>query len=76
MIHRTNTSFWRYYKALPINVSKIAAKQFALLKSNPNHRSLKFKKIGIRSGKAVWSARVTLNYRALAFREGDEFVWF
>jgi hypothetical protein len=40
------------------------------------HGSLQFKKIGIREGKEIWSARVTLKYRALAFRESNEYVWF
>jgi hypothetical protein len=37
---------------------------------------LQFKKIGVREGKEIWSARVTLKYRALAFKESTEYVWF
>src|SRR5580704_14525989 len=43
-----------------------ADKHFSLLKGNPQHRSLQFKKIGDRHGEEVYSARVTLSYRALA----------
>ncbi len=53
-----------------------ADKQFALLKANPQHPSLQFKKIGERGGGEIWSVRVTLKYRALALRLGHDYVWF
>lgn len=53
-----------------------ADKQFALLKANPRHPSLRFKKLGERHGQEIWSARVTLKYRALAIRFPEEYVWF
>jgi hypothetical protein len=59
----------RIYVRGPIN-------KFALLKSNPTHGSLQFKKIGIREGEEIWSVRVTLKYRALAFKDGADYVWF
>jgi hypothetical protein len=43
MIHRTNADFWNDYRALPANIRARADKQFALLKSNPQHPSLQFK---------------------------------
>jgi hypothetical protein len=43
MIHRTNADFWHDYRALPEEIRARADKQFALLKKNPNHRSLQFK---------------------------------
>ena len=53
-----------------------ADKQFALLKENPQHPSLQFKKLGERHGQDIWSARVSLKYRALAIRLQDEYLWF
>ncbi len=53
-----------------------ADKQFALLKENPQHPSLQFKKLGERHGHDIWSARVSLKYRALAIRLQDEYLWF
>jgi hypothetical protein len=50
-----------------------ADKQFALLKSNPQCASLQFKKVG--GSPAETSARVTLNYRALALKRADGFLW-
>lgn len=34
------------------------------------------KKVGERHGREVYSARSTLNYRALAIRQADGFLWF
>jgi len=53
-----------------------ADKQFALLKLNPQHPSLQFKKVGDRLGHEIWSARVTLSYRALAIKRPDGYLWF
>jgi len=47
-----------------------------LLKANPLHPSLQFKKVGERRGLELWSARVTLNYRALAIRREYGCLWF
>ncbi|MBK5970873.1 ParE family toxin-like protein [Thiorhodovibrio winogradskyi] len=44
---------------------------YALLRDNPRHPSLRFKKVG-----ALWSARVTLDYRALAVEAPNGYVWF
>jgi hypothetical protein len=76
MEHRATQAFWRAYEALPLEIRIRAGKQFALLKSNPQHPSLQFKKVGESRGHKVWSARVTLNYRALAVKRADGFLWF
>jgi hypothetical protein len=75
-IHRANEDFWNDYHVLPADIRSRADKQFALLKDNPQHPSLQFKKIGDRSGQEIWSGRVTLKYRALAVKLADEYVWF
>ena len=76
MTHRANADFWNDYRALPTNIRARADKQFALLKNNLQHPSLQFKKLGARNGQEIWSARVTLKYRALAVKLPDEYVWF
>jgi hypothetical protein len=76
MIHRANADFWGDYHALPGDIRDRADKQFALLKNNPQHPSLRFKKLGERHGQEIWSARVTEKYRALALRLPGEYVWF
>jgi hypothetical protein len=76
MIHRANADFREDYHALPADIRIRADKQFALLRDNPQHPSLQFKKIGDRNGQEIWSARVTLKYRAMAVKLANEFVWF
>ena len=71
MKHRASPRFWRCYRALPRDVQSLADKSYALLKTNPAHPSLHFKKVA-----QFWSARVGLYYRALAVESGDDFAWF
>lgn len=76
MQHRAAKDFWRQYISLPAEIRSRADKQFALLKANPQHPSLQFKNIGERHGNEIWSARVTLGYRALAVKRPDGYLWF
>jgi hypothetical protein len=69
-MHRTTDQFWQRYLALPEDVRNAADKSFQLLKENPRHPSLQFKKVG-----KFWSARVGLAHRALAVEDEDGFVW-
>jgi hypothetical protein len=69
--HFTNPDFWARYHKLPDNIRRRADAAYALLRENPRHPSLHFKKVG-----DFWSARVTLDYRALAVEAQDGYVWF
>lgn len=69
--HYTSSSFWQSYYKLPRNIQKIADQKYELLKQNPRHPSLKLKRI-----RKLWAVRVTKNYRALGFDEGDGILWF
>jgi len=69
-MHRTTRRFWEYLDALPEPVQKTARKNFQLLKRDPWHPSLHFRRIG-----KFWSARVGINHRALAVEDGGDFVW-
>jgi hypothetical protein len=69
-MHRTTDQFWDRYRVLPEDVRNLADKNFQLLKENPKHPSLQFKKIG-----NFWSARVGLAHRALAIEDDIGFVW-
>jgi hypothetical protein len=71
MKHFAAESFWQRYDALPTAIREVADKNFRLLKTDPKHPSLQFKKVG-----RLWSARVGRNYRALAIEELEAFVWF
>ncbi|HZP77461.1 MAG TPA: hypothetical protein VFB45_15060 [Pseudolabrys sp.] len=71
MTHFASPAFWEAYAKLPDNVRTLADKNYELLKQNPYHPSLHFKKIG-----RFWSVRVGLRYRALAVETGDDLLWF
>jgi hypothetical protein len=58
------------YQALPFEIRELADKNFALLKSDPRHPSLHFKKLG-----KLWSARVGDHYRALGTDVEDGIYW-
>lgn len=76
MQHLASVDFWMQYHSLPHDIRERANKQFALIKENSQHPSLQFKKIGERRGNEIWSARVTLKYRALAIKREDGYLWF
>ncbi len=76
MPHRATPAFWEGYRALPQEIRNRADKKFSLLKANQQHPSLQFKKIGERQDQEIWSARITLNYRALAIKRADGYLWF
>ena len=69
-MHRATKRFWRCFDALPEPVKKTSKKNFDLLKANPSHPSLHFKKIG-----KFWSARAGEAHRALARKDGEDFIW-
>lgn len=71
MRHHANPRFWRCYRGLPQEVRQLADRSYELLKSDPAHRSLNFKKVG-----QFWSVRVGLHYRALAVETRSDLVWF
>ena len=71
MTHYAAPSFWRAYHQLPEQVRALADKQFELLKANPQHPSLHFKRVG-----RFHSARVGVHYRVLAVDASDGILWF
>lgn len=71
MNHRASPDFWACYRRLPAETQRTADKAFELLKRNPRHPSLQFKKLD-----ELWSARVGLHHRALAVETVGGFLWF
>jgi hypothetical protein len=69
--HRATPRFWRCYHALPTDVQRLADTCYALLRQDPRHPSLHFRKVG-----RFWSVRVGLHYRALAVEHEGEVLWF
>ncbi|UYO55545.1 hypothetical protein [Rhodopseudomonas palustris] len=71
MKHLASPKFWAAYRALPQPVRALADKNFALLKADPDHPSLHFKRVG-----QFFSVRVGLRYRALALPVDEGMLWF
>jgi hypothetical protein len=46
MKHVASRGFWQAYDKLPRPVQALAEKNFALLKDDPKHPSLRLKKVG------------------------------
>lgn len=70
MKHFASPDFWACYRELPTGVQELADRNFELLKADPLHPSLHFKRIG-----KYRSVRVGLHYRALAIEVPDGLLW-
>ena len=55
-------------------VQRDAKRAFRLFQDNPSHSGLQFKKL--EGGGGIYSARVGLEYRALAVMKKDRVVWY
>ncbi len=71
MRHFADAGFWKCYYKLPEEIRDKADKQYEILKTNPKHPSLHFKKI-----RRYRSVRVDDKYRALAIEFELGLLWF
>lgn len=71
MKHFATAEFWACYERLPSEIQRQADFRYNLLRQDPAHPSLHFKRIG-----RFWSVRVSLGFRALAVPADDGLVWF
>jgi hypothetical protein len=69
--HFASSKFWDAYRRLPEHIRVLADKTYTVLKEDPRHPSLHFKKVG-----RFWSIRVGLRYRALAVEVDGDMLWF
>ncbi|HEX8523158.1 MAG TPA: hypothetical protein VF669_12950 [Tepidisphaeraceae bacterium] len=74
MTSRLHPSFQRQLAALPKDVQERARSAYKQFVSNPRHPSLQFKQLN--AGHALWSVRVTNDYRAVGVRSADKIIWF
>lgn len=70
----TLPSFWTAYRSLNEETRQRARKAYRLWVLNPFHPSLRFKCIN--REESIWSARISLAYRAIGILEGDTVTWF
>ena len=74
MTSRTTPRFWAAYRGLPPETRGFARKAYRLFLENPQHPSLRFKKVHDRE--PIYSVRVTRGYRAVGIVKDDEITWF
>ena len=70
-MHLTTKRFWKCYDSLPGAVQRVADQNYELLKANPSHPSLHFKRVG-----RYWAVRVGKGHRALGTEVKDGISWF
>jgi hypothetical protein len=69
--HRASKRFWRNFNELSPELQQLARANYELLKSNPQHPSLHFKRVG-----KYWSVRIGLSYRAVGSDSPHGIIWF
>jgi hypothetical protein len=67
--HFASPEFWERYRGLPVR--ELADKNFELLKNDPRHPSLHFRRVG-----RLFSVRVRVSYRALGVEVEGGVLWF
>ena len=70
----TTNKFRASFAQLPKQVQTQARSAYRLFKQNPNHPSLRFKKVHSRL--PIYSARISRDYRAVGQLDGDTVIWF
>jgi plasmid maintenance system killer protein len=71
---RTSSHFRQDFALLPAAVKRQAREAYCQFIANPNHPSLKFKKLPPHED--IWSIRINNNYRAIGRYRNDVIVWF
>ncbi len=74
MNSKTTKHFRKMLAKLPKNIRQKAREAYKLFKQNPNHPSLRFKKI--HDTEMIYSAHINIDYRAICALDGNEVVWF
>jgi len=70
----TLPSFWKAYQKLGKVGKERARKTFHLWSENPFHPSLHFKCVNTEEN--IWSARISLDVRAVGVMDDDTVTWF
>lgn len=73
MISKVRPAFWRAYDRLASPVKTRARAAYQLFERDPNHPSLRFKKL--QGSSNIWSVRIGEQYRAVGVRSGDTIEW-
>ena len=71
MSHHASKRFWRHFDELEPELQQLARDNYELLRVNPQHPSLHFKRVG-----KYWSVRIGSDYRALGVDSPEGILWF
>ncbi len=71
---RTTRQFWRLFRDLPADVQRDAQRAYRLFRANPAYPGIQFKKL--EGEDSIYSARIGLDYRALAVMTKNSVVWY
>ncbi len=74
MLSRTTGRFRSQFAELPKPIQIKAASAYALWSSNPEHPSLRFKRV--HATDPIYSVRIDRAWRAVGVLDGDTIVWF
>ena len=76
MLSKRTAKFRECLSLLPEEVKREAVEAYYKWKNDPSHASLEFKEIRVNKNKTIWSARVSIGYRAIGFKPNrDLIVW-
>lgn len=73
MRSQASPRFWRLFKTLPSDIQRLAVKSYHLWRANPNHPSLRYRRLEGREN--LVTVRIGDRYRALGLIEPDVVVW-
>jgi hypothetical protein len=74
MKSRTTERFRTCFQHLPHEIQRQAREAYRRFIENPAHPSLRFKLV--HAVLPIYSVRISLDYRAVGVRDGDEMIWF
>ena len=73
MKSNTTPRFWQLFAALPLEVRKLAAKNYQLWREDPQHPSLRFRRLKCTDD--LYTVRIGDRYRAIGQMESGEITW-
>lgn len=74
MTSELTDDFLACFRRLPERIQRQARSAYRLWKKNPQHPSIEFKLVGMKS--PVHSVRVGIGWRALGLKQDDHMLWF
>jgi hypothetical protein len=75
--NRRRSEWNALFSVLPSAVQRLTRTVFSRFCENPRHPSLRFKKMRHKhQGRDCYEVSITRDYRAVAYSDGDTYVWF